>query len=194
MIITPIGYDEQGPFGVMCTPHLAETQIDRIEQSGAPARSRKHHSGLQLLHTAGEAAGQLGSIVEAHQEELIERIRRAHELHRGLARFVHLVGHAAAHIKNQSNRNRDVLARQGYDFLLGPIFVNTEIFSFQAGDQTVQGVGHRDVYECQVHVDFNAFSQFFFSGCFWFGRLNGALGLGERPSHNQSEPGKNYDL
>src|SRR6266571_1842149 len=101
MIITPVGYDEQGPFGVVCTPHLAEPQIDRVEQGRAPARGRKHHSCLQFFHAIGEAAGQLGAIVETYQKELIEWIRRSHELHGGLTRLVDLVGHAAAHVKNQ---------------------------------------------------------------------------------------------
>src|ERR1700752_202088 len=35
MIISSVGYDEQGSFGVVCTPHLASTQVVRIEQCSA---------------------------------------------------------------------------------------------------------------------------------------------------------------
>src|SRR5208282_1189237 len=37
MIITSTGKDEQGTFGVVCTPHLAETEVDSIEQGGPAA-------------------------------------------------------------------------------------------------------------------------------------------------------------
>src|ERR1700730_17182037 len=184
MIITPIGYDEQGPFGVMCTPHLAQPQIDRIEQCRSAARSRKHHAGLQFFHAISEAAGELRAIVKADQKKLVERVCRTHKLHSGLASLVHLVRHAAAHIKNQSNGNRNVLARQGHNFLFASIFINPEIFFFQTGNQTVQWVGHSDVYERKTNVNFNSFTWLCADRRFGAGGLNGALSLGGCRSRN----------
>src|SRR5205807_872250 len=46
MIIAPVGQDEQGAFAVACTPHLAEAEIDGIEQRGAALWSSKHHAAL----------------------------------------------------------------------------------------------------------------------------------------------------
>src|SRR5208337_4406426 len=42
MIIASIGKDEQGTFGVVCTPHLAEAQVDGIQQRGPAPRGSKH--------------------------------------------------------------------------------------------------------------------------------------------------------
>src|SRR5208337_170453 len=56
MIITSIGKDEQGTFGVVCTPHLAEAQVDGIKQGGPAPRGSKHHAALQVFHTIGERA------------------------------------------------------------------------------------------------------------------------------------------
>src|SRR5271154_5311161 len=35
MIIASIGKDEQGAFGVACTPHLGEAEIDGVEERGS---------------------------------------------------------------------------------------------------------------------------------------------------------------
>ncbi len=57
MIIPSIRYDEQGPFAVVCTPHLAQPEVDGIQERGAPTRGGEHHAVLQFIHAAGEAAG-----------------------------------------------------------------------------------------------------------------------------------------
>src|SRR5271157_1089825 len=73
MIITSIGKDEQGTFGVVCTPHLAEAQVDGIQQRRPAPGGSEHHAALQVLHTVGERTGQLRAFIETHQEEFILR-------------------------------------------------------------------------------------------------------------------------
>jgi 3-hydroxyacyl-CoA dehydrogenase len=93
------------------------------------------------------------AIVEAHQEKLVQRIRGAHELHGRLARLIHLVGHAAAHVKNQADRDRHVLARQGYDLLLDAVFEDSrakiDLFSEAGYQDRFSGIGDRDVHQGQ---------------------------------------------
>jgi len=45
MIIAPVGEDEQGAFAVFCTPHLAETQIDGVQQRRSPFGRRQASCG-----------------------------------------------------------------------------------------------------------------------------------------------------
>src|ERR1700741_1888490 len=41
MVISPVGYDEQSPFGVSSGFHLAKAQIDPIEERSATFRRRR---------------------------------------------------------------------------------------------------------------------------------------------------------
>src|SRR5208283_394990 len=68
MIITSIGKDEQGTFGVVCTPHLAEAEVDGIEKRRPAPGGSEHHAALQVLHTVGEGAGELGALIEDHEK------------------------------------------------------------------------------------------------------------------------------
>src|SRR5208283_30699 len=111
MIITSIGKDEQGTFGVVCTPHLAEAQVDGIQKRSPAPGGSEHHAALQILHAVGERTGELGALIEAHQKEFILWIGGLEEFHGGIAGFANLVGHAAAKIKDDSDGDRDVLRR-----------------------------------------------------------------------------------
>src|SRR5713226_9561996 len=81
MIIASIRYDEQGPFGVVCTPHLAQAEVDGIEQCRAPVGGGVHQPVLQFLDTRRERTGQLRPIVERDQEKIVLRVGRLEKLH-----------------------------------------------------------------------------------------------------------------
>src|SRR5208337_1772877 len=49
MIISSIGKDEQGAFGVVCTPHLAESQVDSVQKGGPALWGSQHHAALQVF-------------------------------------------------------------------------------------------------------------------------------------------------
>src|SRR5215472_604770 len=143
MIIAPIGYDEQSFLCVVCSLHLAQAEINSIEEGGHSARGREHQPILQVFHASGERADELCTIVEIHEEEFILRIGGAKELHGGHARFLDLVGHTAAHIEDNPNGNGNILALEADDFLFEVALKNAEIFSLEAGDQAAVGIGHR---------------------------------------------------
>src|SRR2546428_2687844 len=155
MIIASVGYNEQGPFGVVCTPHLAQAQVDGIEQGGAAVRRGVHQARLQLLDTVGEAAGQLRPVVETHQEEFILRACSLEELHGRQPRLVHFVGHTAAQIEDHADRNGHILAGEVHHLLFRAVFKDAEVLLFEAGHQAIKGIGDCDVDQHEVHVHFD---------------------------------------
>jgi hypothetical protein len=54
VIIAPVGYDEQRLLCVVCSLHLAETQVNSIEQRRLTFCRGKHQAVLQLLDARGE--------------------------------------------------------------------------------------------------------------------------------------------
>src|SRR6516165_10776052 len=127
MIIASIGEDEQGTFGVMCTPHLAEAEVDRVEQSGPALWGSHHHAALQVLDAVGEGAREFGPFIETDQEEFILGVRGFEELEGGLAGFVHFVSHAAAKVENNSDGDRNILRGEADNLLLDVVFIDAEV-------------------------------------------------------------------
>ena len=164
MIIASVRYDEQRLLCVVCSFHLAEAQVDAIEQRGLSARRSKHQMILQFLHAAGEGARQLRAIVEIDQQKFVLRIRGAEELHGRQARFLDLVGHAAAHVENHADRNRHIFAGETHDFLLDVVFEYAEILLLQPGDQSPVGIRHRYVHQRDVGFGLERFALLDFLG------------------------------
>ena len=193
MIIASVRYDEQRVLGVVCSFHLAQAQINSVQQRRLSMRRRKHHVILQFLHAAGKRTGQLGAVVEIHKKKFILRIRGAEKLHRRQARLFHLVRHAAAHVENHADGNRHVLAGEAHDFLLAVVLKDAEIFLLQAGDQPPVGVRHRDRNQGNVRLSLERFAFFDFLGVF---RMRRALRLrpgercGEESTTNQERHAK----
>ena len=122
MIIASIRYDEQRLLCVVCSFHLAQAQINSVEQSRFSMRRSKHQMILQFFDAPGERTRELRAVVEIDQEKFVLRIRGAEELHRRQPRFFNLVGHAAAHIENHADGNRHVFAGEAHNFLLAVVF------------------------------------------------------------------------
>src|SRR5215469_9939370 len=57
MIIPSIRKNEQGTFGVMCTPHLAEPQINSVQKRRSAPWRGNQHAALQVLDAVGERTG-----------------------------------------------------------------------------------------------------------------------------------------
>src|SRR5215469_3756298 len=158
MIIPSIGKNQQGTLGVMCTPHLAETQIDGVQERRAATRGGHQHAALQVFHAVGKRAGKFGSFVEGHQKELVLRIRGLKELQRGFARLVDLVGHAAAEIENHADGDGHIFGGKGDDLLLDVVLKYAEIVLLEAGNETVEGIGDRYINQGQVHIRADQFA------------------------------------
>src|SRR3974390_1086453 len=148
MIITSIGEDEQGTFGVVCTPHLAKAKIDCIEESGPALWGSHHHAALKVFDAVGEGAGKFGPFIETHQEEFVGRFT-------GL---VDLIGHAASKIENDTDGNRDVFRRKTNNFLLDVVFKDAKVVWIKAGNKAIERVGHRNVDQGEVHIGADDFS------------------------------------
>ena len=152
MIVTPIGYDEQGPFGVLGTPHLAEPKIDCIEQSRSTLRGRHHHAALQILDAVCEFTGKLRSFVEADQEKFVGGVGGLEKLQRRFPRLADFVAHAPADVKNHADGNGHIFGGKGLDLLLYVIFKNAEVVRLEAGDEPVVGICHRDVDQSEADI------------------------------------------
>src|SRR5208283_2824943 len=85
MIIASIGKDEQGTFGVVCTPHLRETEIHSVQEGSPALWGSEHHAALQVFNAVGEGAGEFGALIKADQEEFILGIGGLEELQRRFA-------------------------------------------------------------------------------------------------------------
>ena len=74
MIVPTIRNDEQRASAIARTSHLAEAEINAIEQGSLSLRSGEHHPILQVFDACRKGTGQLGLIMETYQEEFIARI------------------------------------------------------------------------------------------------------------------------
>jgi len=155
MIIASIGENQQGTFGVMCTPHLAQTKVDSV-QKGSPALWGSHgHARLEILDAIGERASEFGSFIKTDQEELVLGIGGLEELKRGFASLVDFIGHAAGKIEDHADGNGDVFGGKTDDFLLDVVFEDAEIIRFESSYKAIVGIGDSDIDEGEVDVGAN---------------------------------------
>ena len=106
-----------------------------------------------MLDIRSEGVIKIGPIVKTDQEEFILGIGVLQKLRYGVPRRDHFVGHALAGIEEQADRRRDVLTREGQDFLLNIILKEPEVLLFQIRNEVTISIGNADVDEHHVHVD-----------------------------------------
>jgi len=147
MIIASIGENEQGTFGVMCTPHLAQTKVDSVQKGSPALRGSHHHSGLQIFDRVGEGTSKLGALVEAHQEKLVLGVGGLKELEGSFAGLVDLVGHATAEVEDDADGNGHVFRREADHLLLDVVLKDAKIVGFEPGNETIIWVRYRDIDE-----------------------------------------------
>jgi hypothetical protein len=111
------------------------------------------------------------------------RIGGLEEFDHRIAGAVDLAAHAAAHVENHAERNRRILAGEGFDFLRFPAFEKIEILTVQAGDEPVHGIGDGDRHQDQIHIDFVGLSM----------RAQGGIALWLRGRRGLN-PGPNVDV
>ncbi len=140
MIIASVRYDEQRFLRVVCPFHLAQAEINAIEQGRLALGGGEHQVALQFFDAGGEGIRQLGAVVEIDQQKFVLRIRGAEELHGGEARLFDLVGHAGAHVKDHADGDGHVLAGEAHDFLFDVVFEDAEVLLLEAGNQAAVGV------------------------------------------------------
>ena len=164
MIIASIGENQQGAFGVMCTPHLAQTKVDSV-QKGSPALWGSHgHARLKIFDAIGERAGEFGAFIKADQEELVLGVGGLKELERGFASFVDLIGHAAGEIEDDADGNGDIFSGEADDLLFDVVFEDAEIIRFESSYKAIVGICDGDVDEGEVHIGTNHLARMNFDG------------------------------
>jgi hypothetical protein len=152
MIVSPIRYDEQGPFGVLCTPHFAQTEVDGVEEGGSSFRGGQHHAVLEIFHAVGKFAGQFRTFVKADEEEFVCRVGGFEELNGGFPRLAYFIAHASTDIENYANRDWHIFRGEGFDFLLDVVLKHPEVILLKSGDKAVVRVS--DGYIDEGKADF----------------------------------------
>src|ERR1700674_157941 len=137
MVVAAIGDDQQSLLRILRLAHLADAQVNRIQQRRAPLGNRVDEPALNVVHRAGEIGNLLRLIRESNHEELVLRVGGLEELDHRLAGALGLAAHAAAHIKNHPDRNRSVFPGESFDLLLVFAFEKVEVLAVEAGYQPV---------------------------------------------------------
>src|SRR6516164_1919312 len=158
MIISSIGEDEQGTFGVVCTPHLAEAKVDCIEESGPALWGSHHHAALKVFDAVGEGARKFGPLIETDQKEFVLGVRGFEEFEGRFTSLVDLIGHAAAKIENNTDGNGDVFRGKTNNFLLDVVFKDAKVVWIKTSNKAIERVGHGNVDQGEVHIGADDFS------------------------------------
>ena len=103
---------------------------------------------------------QLRPIVELDEKEFIFGVRSLEQLRRGLTRFGQFAAHAAARVKDKSNRQRRIFARELRDGLRNFIFGQREVLFLEARNETVHRIrdGHIDQNQNSLDPDARFFA------------------------------------
>ena len=144
-VVASVGDDEQRLARIVALLHLVQGHVDGVKQSGPALGLREGQAILDVLDVGCEILDQLGAVVELHQEEFVFRIGGLEKLGNGLAGLAQLVPHAAAGVKNQTDRKRRILAGKMDDLLLALVLEHLKVLFLQAGYKAVQGIGYGDV-------------------------------------------------
>src|SRR6266403_1458327 len=137
MIVAAVGNNQQSLLRILGLAHLADAQVNRIQQRRAPLGNRIDESALNVIHRTGEIGNLLRLIRESNHEELVLRVSGLEELDDRLAGALDLAAHAAAHVKDHAERNRSVFAGESLDLLLVFAFEKVEVLAVETGYQTV---------------------------------------------------------
>jgi hypothetical protein len=155
-VVAAVGDDEQGFALVAGGLHFVHAVVDGVEQGGAVAGADGLQAGFDVVDGAGEIFDELGAVVEADDEELILGVGGFHELEDGVAGADELGGHGAGEVHDDADGDGGVFAGEGFELLLGVVFVDEKVVLLEAGDEAVHGVGDGDGDEDEVDVHADA--------------------------------------
>jgi len=161
-VVAAVGDDEEGLALVAGLFHFVDAVVDGVEEGGAMAGADGGEAGFDLVDGAGEVFNELGTVVEADDEELVLGVGGLHELEDGVAGADELGGHGAGEIHDDADGDGGVFAGESLDFLLGVVFVDEKVVLLEAGDEAVHGIGDGDgdEDEVDVHADQGAGADF----------------------------------
>src|SRR4029077_4044484 len=149
--------------------HLVETQINRIEERSAASRGRRENAALKILDTVGEATHELCSFVKTDKKELVLRVGSLEKLRGGFPGFIDFIGHAAAKVEDDADRNGYIFGGEILDFLLNAVFEDSEVVRLKPGDQAIVWVSDRNVDKRQVDINMDRLTRLDeLAGCVMF--------------------------
>src|SRR5258707_3967830 len=137
MVVPAVGNNQQSLLRILGLAHLADSQVNRIQQRRAPLGNRIDEPALDVIHRTGEIGNLLRLIGEGNHEELVLRVGGLEELDNRLAGALDLAAHAAAHITDHADRNRSVFAGERLDLLPVLAFEKVKVLAVKAGYKTV---------------------------------------------------------
>src|SRR5579863_8393041 len=137
----------------MCLLHLGHRHVYAIQQRRLPLGPREGQAALNLFRARSKADGNVRTVVEFDEEELVLRICGFHELHNRLPRRRQLCAHAAAGIEHNAYRKRCIFTGQMRDYLLDLILIDLEVLLVEARYETAQGIRDRHRYRDKSRVD-----------------------------------------
>src|SRR5215472_19295564 len=155
MIITSVGHNEQRASAVVRAAHLAEPQIDGVQERPAAFGRGQHHLALKVFNAVRKRACEFGALIKAHEEEFVLGIACLEELYDRLAGPADFVRHAAAVIENDAHRNRNVFGGKSDYFLLDIVLKHAKATGLKTrhGSAVRISNGHIDHGEVHIYVD-----------------------------------------
>src|SRR5579862_4808117 len=156
-IIAAVGHHQQRLALVLRLLHLVQTVIDGVQERGAVFSLDDGEAGFDLIDRRGKVLDQLGTIVEADDEEFILRIGGFHELQDGISGANHLVVHAAAQVEDYPDRYWRVFSRKRLDGLEMVVLVDEEVLFFESGHKAIHRISNGQRHQHQVHIDADLF-------------------------------------
>src|ERR1035438_2241006 len=128
-----------------------------VVKSGAAARVDAFEGFLQLGDAIAEILVQIEIkvVVKIYDEGFVLRITVLNEGQGSLVDAWALVSHAAAVVDDQTHADRNVLALEDREFLLGFILEDAEIILAQTFDEFAAIIEHGGVQNDEVDIDLN---------------------------------------
>src|SRR5690242_16829567 len=107
---------------------MHQREVDCVNQRSTPKWSGSKDFTVNLIGVEGEGHLELWPLTEFDQEELIAGVRSFEEGCGGARGLVNFIGHAAAGIENQPDRERCVLFSEIRNILLNAVFEHPEVW------------------------------------------------------------------
>lgn len=156
VIVLAIRNNEQGTPLISCAPHLGDTQVDSIEQSGIPGRRDQCQLALDVVERFGRVSNELGMVGQADYKIIVLWIGILEEFTDRRALGINLIGHAVADIENQADGNGFVLRCEVTDLLWRIVFGNSEVLFLQIHHRAIHLVSHGGRHHHEVDINFQA--------------------------------------
>ena len=154
VVIFAVCNNQKGSLRVFCAFDLVQTHLDRVEQRCQSVRGTRKDSLLESRQIGGEVFDELGPVGEFNEKVLVMRITCFQESLRGITRGRKLAGHAAGHVEDKADAQREIFDIKVFDLLHDPVFRQPEVAAVQTGNQPAVHVGNGGIHQDKIDIDF----------------------------------------